>query len=146
MTAATYNDDVALRAYVLRHFPQLMTPLERRVTEYIAPIISNTDDSKILRLHEFLQERDGHVDDADVISAFQKPYDDRIANAVDRILETRRDDFFENRCAQCQRLARTPAAKQCLWCGHDWHQTTPQTGNEDGGEPNDATERRSRAF
>ena len=121
MTADTYDDDVALRAYVLQHFPYLMTPLERRVTEYIAPIVSDAEDAKILKLHEFLEERDGHVDDADVLNAFQTPYDDRIAIAVDCVLETRRCDLIENRCSGCHRLVRTPVAKQCLWCGHDWH-------------------------
>ena len=121
MTADTYDDDVALRAYVLQHFPHLMTPLERRVTEYIAPIVSDAEDSKIQKLHEFLEDRDGHVDDVDVLSAFQTPYDDRIANAVERVLETHRGELIENRCSQCQRLTRTPLAKQCLWCGHDWH-------------------------
>ena len=104
MTADTYDDDVALRAYLLQHFPNLMTPLERRVTEYIAPIVGDAEDSKILKLHEFLEERDGHVDDAEVISAFQTPYGDRIANAVDRVLETRRGDLIENRCSNVNDL------------------------------------------
>lgn len=26
-----------------------------------------------------------------------------------------------NRCRQCQRVIRTVAAKQCFWCGADWH-------------------------
>jgi hypothetical protein len=26
-----------------------------------------------------------------------------------------------NRCPQCHRVVRTPAARQCFWCGHDWH-------------------------
>lgn len=42
MTAESYDDDAALRAYVRKHFPQLMTPLERRVTEYTTPIVSNS--------------------------------------------------------------------------------------------------------
>jgi len=25
------------------------------------------------------------------------------------------------RCSKCNRIIRTPAARQCLWCGHDWH-------------------------
>ena len=121
MTANTYDDDIALRAYVLRHFPHLMTPLERRVTEYSAPIVSDSNHWKILKLHGYLEERDGHVDDADVFTAFQTPYEERVANAVNRVLDTRRDDLVENRCSQCRRLARTPVAKQCLWCGNDWH-------------------------
>lgn len=26
-----------------------------------------------------------------------------------------------NRCPACSRIVRTHLAKQCLWCGHDWH-------------------------
>jgi len=26
-----------------------------------------------------------------------------------------------NNCPKCGRLARTPSAKQCRYCGHDWH-------------------------
>src|SRR5437870_9883911 len=26
-----------------------------------------------------------------------------------------------NRCPRCRRIVRTPRAKQCLWCHHDWH-------------------------
>jgi hypothetical protein len=121
MTADTYDDRVALRAYVLKYFPHLMSPLERRVTEYIAPIVSDAKDSKIRHLYVFLENRDGHVDDEAVLRAFHTPYHERIANAVERILELRRDEIRENRCDKCHRLARTPIAKQCLWCGHDWH-------------------------
>jgi hypothetical protein len=121
MTADTYDDGVALRVYVLKYFRHLMTPLERRVTEYTAPIVSDAKDSKIRSLYTFLENRDGHVDDEAVLRAFQTPYDERVANAVDHLLEMRRDEVLENRCKKCHRLARTPVAQQCLWCGHDWH-------------------------
>jgi hypothetical protein len=26
-----------------------------------------------------------------------------------------------NRCPKCNRVVRTPRARQCLWCGNDWH-------------------------
>lgn len=121
MTADTYDDDLALRAYVSQHFRHRMTPLERRLTEYVVPILSDAKNYKILMLHEFLEERDGQVDDADVLAAFRTPHTERIANALNRVLEIRRGDIFENRCSECHRLVRTPVAKQCLWCGHDWH-------------------------
>jgi hypothetical protein len=98
-----------------------MTPLERRVTEYSVPIVSDAEHARIRRLYVFLENRGGHVDDDAVHRAFQTPYDERVANAVDQILDVRRDEIRENRCDKCHRLARTPVAKQCLWCGHDWH-------------------------
>lgn len=30
-------------------------------------------------------------------------------------------DSLFNSCPRCQQLARTPLAKQCRYCGHDWH-------------------------
>ena len=42
MTADSYDDDVALRCYVRQHRRDLMTALERRVTEYTAPIVSES--------------------------------------------------------------------------------------------------------
>lgn len=26
-----------------------------------------------------------------------------------------------NTCPECNKLTRTPKAKQCRFCGHDWH-------------------------
>lgn len=121
MSVEHYDDARALRAYAHTHFPHLMTPLERRVTEYIAPIVSDSAESKIQKLHEYLESRDGHADDADVINAFQTPLEQRIKNAMDRVMMERRSEIVENRCPECHRLVRTPKARQCLWCGNDWH-------------------------
>jgi hypothetical protein len=98
-----------------------MTALERRATEYIAPIVSDSAESKIQKLHQLLESRDGHADDADVINAFQAPLEQRIKNAMDRVMMERRSEIVENRCPACHRLVRTPKARQCLWCGNDWH-------------------------
>jgi hypothetical protein len=41
--------------------------------------------------------------------------------AAQRVLREHGKTVFLNRCPRCNRLVRTPRAKQCLWCGHDWH-------------------------
>ena len=38
---------------------------------------------------------------------------------VDRVLNT--GSFSVARCPQCNRILRTPNARQCRWCYHDWH-------------------------
>ena len=136
MTCETYDDAVALRAYAFRHFPHLLTALERRVTEYSAPIVSNSEHWKIQRLYKYLEERDGHVADETLLAALELPYDDRKRHTLDRLIAENRDQMIENRCPACTRLARTPLARQCLWCGHDWHRSN--TTNLD--EPDDARE------
>lgn len=42
-------------------------------------------------------------------------------NWVKRILQTQADKIVFNRCKVCGGLARTPQAKQCRFCGNQWH-------------------------
>jgi|LakMenEpi10Aug09_1017262.scaffolds.fasta_scaffold02245_1 rubrerythrin len=121
VTADSYNDEQALRAYILKHFRHLMTPLERRTVEYASPIVRSSDHWKIRRLYDFLEERDGHVSDEEVMEAFKIAHAQRMDHATDRLLTNSPDSLFINRCPKCDRIAKTPEAKQCLWCGHDWH-------------------------
>ena len=120
ITTESYDDAVALRAYAFRHFPHLLTALERRVTEYSAPIVSDSEHWKIRRLYTLLEERDGHVPDEVLLDALTTPYEDRKRLALDRLIAEQRDQMIENRCPKCERLVRTPSARQCLWCGHNW--------------------------
>ena len=121
LTTETYCDEMALRAYVFKHFHHLMTPLERRTIEYTTPIIKDSDHWKVKRLYGFLEDRDGHVPDEEVIAAFTIPYATRKEIAIDRLISTCTDRIFVNRCPECNRIARTPTARQCMWCHHDWH-------------------------
>ena len=40
-----------------------------------------------------------------------------------RILKDSADKVFFNCCPACGELARTPSARQCRYCGYDWHGT-----------------------
>ncbi len=42
-------------------------------------------------------------------------------NLTNRIYEEHPNDIHLNLCPRCGEIARTPQAKQCRWCGHDWH-------------------------
>lgn len=37
------------------------------------------------------------------------------------IIEDYEDKVFWNTCPNCSKLGRTPKAKQCRFCKHDWH-------------------------
>ena len=45
-----------------------------------------------------------------------------------RVLAERGAEVFVNRCPRCRWVVRTPQARQCLWCGFDWHGS--ETRNE----------------
>lgn len=121
ISTADYDDTNALRAFVAKHCRHFMTPLERRTTEYSVPLTSDVSHDKFRRLYHHLEQRDGHVDDAETVAAFDFSETAREKNAVDRVIRECYYDLPLNRCPKCARLVRTPIAKQCLWCGHDWH-------------------------
>lgn len=43
------------------------------------------------------------------------------AELANIVMNDYKDQVFFNNCPECGRLARTPTAKQCRHCGHDWH-------------------------
>lgn len=40
---------------------------------------------------------------------------------LDRIWAEHQSEFDIARCTECDSILKSPLAKQCLWCGHDWH-------------------------
>jgi hypothetical protein len=50
-----------------------------------------------------------------VLAEFERKTRDRILSAF------RYGGLVVNRCPRCRWVVRTPLARQCLWCGHDWH-------------------------
>lgn len=42
-------------------------------------------------------------------------------NVAERIFNEHYDELDLNLCPQCGKIARTPQAKQCRFCLHDWH-------------------------
>jgi hypothetical protein len=43
-----------------------------------------------------------------------------LSTIAQRLLD-RQGDNIVNKCPKCNKLTRTPNAKQCRHCGHDWH-------------------------
>jgi hypothetical protein len=122
MAIDQYDDDLALTAYAWRHYLHLMTPLQKRVGVYSVPIVSDSPMEKARRLHQMLEERDGHVPDADVWDALQMDIRQFRTLAMKRLLAVARDELIINRCVFCKRLTRTPIARQCTWCGASWRE------------------------
>ncbi|MBV9888379.1 MAG: hypothetical protein JO119_17695 [Acidobacteria bacterium] len=45
-------------------------------------------------------------------------------STAQRIDRMHHDEIFFNECPRCGKLAKTPKAKQCWHCHHDWHATS----------------------
>lgn len=114
-----YDEDRVLTRYVWDHFAGRMTDFERRVGDAIigrekaAHVGANVSDA--------LMARWGRTDDPEINAALADGAEAFRRRVRERVLAEAAGAVFVNRCPRCERVVRTPLARQCLWCGHDWH-------------------------
>jgi len=101
---ATGRSDLAAQGEARKSWSDLDAAIRRetRNEERITPLRYLSDDPSVLELA------------ADGFEAFE-------LRTAARILRERAAEVRFNRCPQCDKLARTPTAKQCRHCGYDWH-------------------------
>lgn len=63
-------------------------------------------------------------DDPEVLLLARDGYDAFVLRTGQRILNDNRGLIVLNYCPHCRGLARTPKARQCRFCRHDWHTET----------------------
>jgi hypothetical protein len=66
-------------------------------------------------LHDLFSE------DPQVLELARHGFDAFVQATAERILAEHPDKLTFNYCCRCGRLARTPKARQCRFCHHDWH-------------------------
>jgi hypothetical protein len=59
--------------------------------------------------------------DPEVLRLAGDGFDAFVERTGERIFQENGDKVFLNCCPSCGKLARTPTAKQCRYCGCDWH-------------------------
>lgn len=73
------------------------------------------------KMKELIERKYEVPDNKEVLDLLKDGSDQFYVNTATRILEENKDSIFLNNCPQCGRLARTPLAKQCRFCGYGWH-------------------------
>ena len=65
-------------------------------------------------------------DDTEVLLLANAGFQEFLEKTAKHILSKHVGEIILNHCPKCGTLVRTPKARQCRFCGHDWH---------DGGNP-----------
>lgn len=115
-----YEEQSELTKYVWRSFRHLMNS-----DELLADNAFSVE-AKIKGSHgsgpQFLvEERNRYQSNAYVQQALRLGYDGFQDSVRDRMMRDMPESFFVSRCQACQRIVATSEAKQCLWCGENWH-------------------------
>jgi len=118
--------DAQKAGYVLRYYSQLMTTSERLAHRHLigtAKATHGRTDAVAQReaensshpAHELLSNDPKALQLAsDGLEAFK-------VRTAQRILDEHSSGIAFNCCPRCGALARTPKARQCPVCHHDWH-------------------------
>ena len=112
-----YDETKVLTDYVWWNYRSLMTDFERLVGNAIIGRLK-ADAAKSKRLAAILHRRWARTGDPDVESALAGGAEAFRQRVADRVMTEHRDEVDLNRCPECNRIPRTPRAKQCLWCHH----------------------------
>jgi len=104
-----------LTKYVIDYYGGLMTRAEWLAyrTFVVEGKVQHGYDPKLLS--------DLRTDDPEALSLMSQGVESFQFHVRKRILRDHRERVFLNYCPKCGGLARTPKARQCCWCFHQWH-------------------------
>lgn len=115
------NYEQHITNYVLQHFRQFMTDVERAAEEAVVFTVAHEGQEE-----PHITFRAGTSEDiakraeralAEGVQAFR-------LRTRERILSEHRAEVFANACPKCGRLPATPKAKMCIWCSHSWREAS----------------------
>lgn len=118
--------DKELALYVVTYYPELMTADERRADRHLATTFKWTHGrSDAAAQDELRREQSARgrwlSDDPAVLRLAAEGLEAFRLRTAARILADHREAVFLNYCPKCAGLTRTPKARMCIHCGHDWH-------------------------
>ncbi len=105
--------------YILAHYSNLLTPEEQMVLRHHQSLLKlDGADERHYRMYLKIGRL---TDKPEVLAYLSNGFEQFAINCAKRVLGEQPDEVYLNLCPNCGKLARTPLAKQCRFCGCDWH-------------------------
>lgn len=98
-----------------------MTDDEKLALKYQMYTYKTEDNSKMRKM---MVDRGWISERPDIKEYLKDGYEEFEFNVAKRIMQETPEKVFLNNCPKCNKLARTPYARQCRHCGNNWHDLT----------------------
>ncbi|WP_162056337.1 hypothetical protein [Pontibacter pamirensis] len=113
--------DLETANYIVTYYRSMLSEKEDAALRHLQSIeklegIENRD-----KFEKAFRESNWLSNDPNVLNLLNGSKNDFILNTAKRILKDNQEKVLLNNCPNCGKLARTPQAKQCRFCGNDWH-------------------------
>ena len=121
--------DPGIRRYILRYYSRFMNQKEHLAFRHLAATVKATHGRSDVIAQQETRSSKAHLrkllsEDPEVLRLASDGMEAFVQQTVTRILAEHGDEIVLNRCPRCGALARTPTARQCRSCHHDWHDPT----------------------
>ena len=95
-----------------------MTDKERIALRHLNSEFKTDGNSKMEKMY---RKKGWLTDDQEALNLIKNGSESFRLNVADRIIKECSSDLYLNNCPNCKKLTRTPQARQCRFCGHNWH-------------------------
>ena len=118
--------DKELINYIVTYHTNLLTDKEKLGLKHLRSEIKigssdNLDNKDSIERKTNLYKKNGWLtEDKEILELIKVGQDELDKKIAERILTDHKDKIDFNNCPNCGRLARTPSARQCRHCGHNW--------------------------
>lgn len=103
--------------YIKNYYGNLMTDDEKLALKHD---ISTSKSSNNPNMRNMMMKNGWISSDSKIVNFLEDGYEEFELNVAKRIMAETPEKVFFNNCPKCYKLARTPKAKQCRYCGHSW--------------------------
>ncbi|WP_291876795.1 hypothetical protein [Chryseobacterium sp.] len=103
--------------YIKNYFSNLMTDDEKLALKYHIYTYKTEGNPKMRKM---MVDRGWISEQPNIKEYLKDGYEEFEFNVARRIMQETPEKVFLNNCPKCNKLARTPYAKQCRHCGYNW--------------------------
>lgn len=104
--------------YIINYFSNLMTNDEKLALRHQMYTYKSEGNAQMRRI---MVDKGWIKEQPDIKEYLKNGYEEFELNVARRIMQETPKKVFLNNCPKCNKLARTPYARQCRHCGNNWH-------------------------
>ena len=119
--------DSHLARYIFLYCRQFMTQKEMLANRHLTGTVKVTGRTDAAAQQE-AKNGPTHLrtllsEDPEILQLVRDGLNAFIVRTAQRIMAAHSNELRINRCPECGNVARTPKARQCRFCRHDWHES-----------------------
>ena len=106
--------------YISNYYHRFFNEKENIAHRHITSLFKLNGESESSSRYKIYKRKGWITNDIEALNLIKNGETEFFINTANRILEEHNEEIFLNNCPICQKLARTPKARQCRHCGNKW--------------------------